>query len=322
LDPKWDINKAEIARVAAEEKENASEPDDEDDAYVPPGSSQPVPHRKRSTRRTNNNKSTARIVNKNAYYNASEGGIAEHTYPESKSGKRRRVIKIQKHDSNRQAPKPMRQRKPLKKQFKWIQCIFCSKWRKIPATIPNATLGEQWACRDNFWDQAHNSCRDPQETEEGDREEGAADEPPSKPTYGYQGFRRNPPPTAPPQSAARTPRTPKQQVFTISEHLSQFRSQGDSYDSSRADFYKTLQTFLGEVPPITTLCQRPVDLYHLYSEVTSRGGYDTVTENKQWREIFRSLDNYNASHTSASYALKKCYRKLLGDYERRHYLGT
>ena len=71
----------------------------------------------------------------------------------------------------------------------------------------------------------------------------------------------------------------------------------------------------------TTLCQKTVDLYHLWSEVTSRGGYDSVTENKRWREVFRALDNYNASHTSASYALKKCYTKVLGDYERQYYSG-
>merc|ERR1711879_138606 len=138
--------------------------------------------------------------------------------------------------------------------------------------------------------------------------EDEPDAPPPLPTYGYQGFRKEPTPARqhkqPP--AARTPRTPKQ-AFSVDEHLNQFRSQGDEYDASREEFYKGLQSFLGEVPPITTLCQRPVDLYHLYSQVTSRGGYDTVTENKQWREIFRALDNYNASHTSASYALKKCY---------------
>eukprot|EP00493_Phyllostaurus_siculus_P025931 UN26276 len=106
LDPKWDENKAEIAKAQAEEKLNASEPeeDEEDDAYVPPGSSQPVPYRKRSARQANQSKkTTARIVNSKAYYDANNGGVAEHSYA-SETKKRRHVIKIQKNDPNRQAP--------------------------------------------------------------------------------------------------------------------------------------------------------------------------------------------------------------------------
>lgn len=323
LDPKWDENKAEIAKAQAEEKLNASEPEDEeDDAYVPPGSSQPVPHRKRSVRQQNNSNKTAQIVNKRAYYDANGGGVTEHNYSESKPTKRRRVIKIQKNDPNRQAPQVTpHPRKRAKKPVKWIQCIFCSKWRKIPATIPNETLGDQWACRDNFWDRTHNSCRDPQELES-DTEEQPAE--PARPTYGYQGFRRDPPPqpVRTQRTAAARPRASRAPTLSIGEALNQMRTRDPEYDAARAAFYKSLQAYSGSPPPVTTLCSRPIDLYHLYCEVTARGGYEDVTDNKQWREIFRTMDNYNLSHTSASYALKKCYRKILEGYERQHFRSS
>ena len=41
-----------------------------------------------------------------------------------------------------------------------------------------------------------------------------------------------------------------------------------------------------------------------------------VTEYKKWREIYRGLPQYQESHTSASYALKRAYERNLYEYEK------
>ena len=41
---------------------------------------------------------------------------------------------------------------------KWIQCIKCGKWRKVPYTLDDADIPEDWACMHNVWDGAHASC--------------------------------------------------------------------------------------------------------------------------------------------------------------------
>lgn len=59
---------------------------------------------------------------------------------------------------------------------------------------------------------------------------------------------------------------------------------------------------------------KELDLYTLFREVMNRGGYDTVCDNKQWKEIVNALD-LPASCTSASFTLKNHYLKCLLGYE-------
>merc|ERR1711964_681854 len=70
------------------------------------------------------------------------------------------------------------------------------------------------------------------------------------------------------------------------------------------------EQFLQRPPDVNLLCGAPVDLYQLFTETTGRGGYEQVCTSKQWREIFRQLPQYSQTHTSASYALKKCTEKI------------
>ena len=55
---------------------------------------------------------------------------------------------------------------------------------------------------------------------------------------------------------------------------------------------------------------KELDLYKLFKEVVSRGGYHSVCDNKQWKEIVNSLD-LPASCTSASFTLRNHYNKYL-----------
>lgn len=56
------------------------------------------------------------------------------------------------------------------------------------------------------------------------------------------------------------------------------------------------------------LGKREVDLYRLFREVTAYGGCDNVIKKEgTWSRIYRGMDNYSPTETSASYRLKKMY---------------
>ena len=46
---------------------------------------------------------------------------------------------------------------------KWIQCCKCEKWRKIPYSIEDDQIPDDWTCHDNVWDPYYNSCGTEQE---------------------------------------------------------------------------------------------------------------------------------------------------------------
>jgi len=93
------------------------------------------------------------------------------------------------------------------------------------------------------------------------------------------------------------------------------------YCKERKAFYDSLEAFIKRTPDVNLLCGAPVDLYQLYTETCNRGGFDAVCQAKQWRQIFRQLPQYSSTHTSASYALKKMYKKNLYDYEQAQRSG-
>jgi hypothetical protein len=41
---------------------------------------------------------------------------------------------------------------------KWIQCTKCMKWRKVPYTLEDSQIPEDWTCLNNVWDDVHASC--------------------------------------------------------------------------------------------------------------------------------------------------------------------
>ncbi|KAL6216303.1 hypothetical protein ACLB2K_009526 [Fragaria x ananassa] len=63
---------------------------------------------------------------------------------------------------------------------------------------------------------------------------------------------------------------------------------------------------------------KELDLHLLYVEVTRRGGYEKVVEEKKWREV-GSIFMFSPTTTSASYVLRKHYRSLLFSYEQVHF---
>eukprot|EP00954_Amorphochlora_amoebiformis_P000743 58008-Amorphochlora_amoeboformis.AAC.1 len=98
------------------------------------------------------------------------------------------------------------------------------------------------------------------------------------------------------------------------------------YLKAKESFYKRLLKFHSthkiKMQKNPLLGGRPVDLYHLYLEVTSRGGYEHVVGGDgSWARIFNSLENSVTKMTDASYRLKRIYRRFLLPYEHSNFFG-
>ncbi|XP_050365052.1 high mobility group B protein 9 [Argentina anserina] len=63
---------------------------------------------------------------------------------------------------------------------------------------------------------------------------------------------------------------------------------------------------------------KELDLHMLYVEVTKRGGYEKVVEEKKWREV-GTIFMFSPTTTSASFVLRKHYRSLLFSYEQVYF---
>lgn len=94
------------------------------------------------------------------------------------------------------------------------------------------------------------------------------------------------------------------------EKSKQFREELTRYNSQFGkDSYKNPQ-----------MGGKELDLYKLFREVVGRGGYNTVLENKLWKDIVNALD-ISSSCTSASFLLRNHYNRYLLSYEQ-HYLKS
>ncbi|CAI9117006.1 OLC1v1018312C1 [Oldenlandia corymbosa var. corymbosa] len=82
-------------------------------------------------------------------------------------------------------------------------------------------------------------------------------------------------------------------------------------------FWDTLRIFhktLGTKYMVPVIGGKELNLHVLYAEVTKRGGFDKVVEQKKWREV-SGVFEFGPTTTSASYALRKHYFNLLHHYE-------
>eukprot|EP00743_Colponemidia_sp_Colp-15_P002852 GILK01003085.1.p1 GENE.GILK01003085.1~~GILK01003085.1.p1 ORF type:complete len:572 (+),score=109.57 GILK01003085.1:107-1717(+) len=97
-------------------------------------------------------------------------------------------------------------------------------------------------------------------------------------------------------------------------------SESDSIRKEREEFIHSLREFLRsrgqELGKIPNVGGRELDLLQLYREVTKRGGYQAVVNNKQFKEIVYAFA-LPASCTSGSYTYRQHYQRLLYAYERK-----
>lgn len=92
----------------------------------------------------------------------------------------------------------------------------------------------------------------------------------------------------------------------------------------QSDFMQSLKGFLEScnqpLVKIPTLGRRELNLYVLYREVVGRGGMQAVIQNKQWHAVVRAL-RLPPTCTNAGFALRLHYKRLLLQYELKHFWG-
>lgn len=88
----------------------------------------------------------------------------------------------------------------------------------------------------------------------------------------------------------------------------------EEFNRSLRKFYESHNEAL-KVPQIGG---SQLDLYILYKEVVSRGGFQQVSTNKLWKEVVSALA-LPSSCTSASYNLRQHYFKILYGYEQEFF---
>ena len=99
-------------------------------------------------------------------------------------------------------------------------------------------------------------------------------------------------------------------------------SRADTDDSRHTAFMRDLYEFMEKTgnpivkPP--SLGFKELDLYRLYTAVTSRGGMEEVTSKQLWKAVYTDLD-LSAMSTSASYNTRTNYKKYLYLYELDHF---
>ncbi|MCH98791.1 high mobility group B protein 10-like [Trifolium medium] len=70
---------------------------------------------------------------------------------------------------------------------------------------------------------------------------------------------------------------------------------------------------------VPTIGGKPLDLHHLFVEVTSRGGIEKVIVDRKWKEVVMSF-KFRETITSASFMVRKYYLSLLYHFEQAYYL--
>ncbi|KAE9593970.1 putative transcription factor & chromatin remodeling ARID-HMG family [Lupinus albus] len=86
-------------------------------------------------------------------------------------------------------------------------------------------------------------------------------------------------------------------------------------------FLEKLQSFhnsFGTKFKVPTIGGKPLDLYRLFLEVTSRGGLEKVIEDRKWREVVMVF-NFRDTITSASFMVRRYYLSLLYHFEQVYY---
>ncbi|OIT08470.1 PREDICTED: high mobility group B protein 9-like [Nicotiana attenuata] len=81
---------------------------------------------------------------------------------------------------------------------------------------------------------------------------------------------------------------------------------------------KNFHSLMGTKYTVPVIGGKELDLHVLYVEVTKRGGFDKVVDEKKWREV-SSVFKFSPTTTSASYALRKHYFTLLHRFEQLYF---
>ncbi|MED6205123.1 hypothetical protein PIB30_015027 [Stylosanthes scabra] len=86
-------------------------------------------------------------------------------------------------------------------------------------------------------------------------------------------------------------------------------------------FRDNLQSFhksFGTQFKVPTIGGRPLDLYRLFMEVTSRGGLEKVIVERKWKDVILGF-KFRETITSASFMVRRYYLSLLYHFEQAYY---
>jgi len=97
-----------------------------------------------------------------------------------------------------------------------------------------------------------------------------------------------------------------------------------SEERERKLFMNDLNKFMTELgkplSKIPIMGYKELDLYQLFKEVTSYGGFNEVVKNVgTWSKIWKRLGNFDPSITDSSFRLKKNYERYLLEYEFKRF---
>ena len=206
---------------------------------------------------------------------------------------------------------------------KWIQCLACNKWRRIPYHMPDNALPEHWVCASNVWDPDRASCFVPQTMTDEQiddilaRQEGLLAASRNQQVSVTPCTDRTQTATPACDNAATTaPRsiclqlTPGQQVpeealrYLTALTKPQFLCLVENFNIGHAGKFKT---------PI--FGKQPLDLHRVWWSVVKAGGYKVVCDDKLWRSVAKSLDIDITGRTSASTAIRTHYERCLMAFE-------
>jgi len=95
-------------------------------------------------------------------------------------------------------------------------------------------------------------------------------------------------------------------------------------EQERRQFMGDLHKFMAEMgkplSKIPIMGYKELDLFQLFREVVSYGGFNEVVKNVgTWSKIWKRLGNFDPSITDSSFRLKKNYERYLLDYEFKCY---
>jgi hypothetical protein len=163
----------------------------------------------------------------------------------------------------------------MKADCYWIQCTQCKKYRRLPLSV-----------KDSISPTRNWTCKD----NIFDKHRISCD--------------------VPEDDAVNTSITPVPERFSV-EYLRDKKK----FLQNLNDFH--CRTTGGALMVRTpTLGRKELDLFRLYREVKSLGGCEAVVAKEgTWAKIYRGMENFSPTETSASFRLKKMYTKYLYPFE-------
>lgn len=95
-------------------------------------------------------------------------------------------------------------------------------------------------------------------------------------------------------------------------------------EEERRSFNREIHRFMADIgKPLTKIPimgYKELDLYQLFKEVVSYGGFSEVVKNVgTWSKIWKRLSNFDASITDSSFRLKKNYERYLLEFEMHRF---